>query len=187
VILLTACVYATPKHQHKQSHHAIKINSHGILTDLDFPNDKYPHKPYKINQEADAQEVFWQCFPREGLMIELDDLGNSAEELEPGDTYSLITISVTDAKGVDHEYSSRRAWPVVSNMARFQTWEALLKKEKYVCLAGNSPMLMNDSQHKGKDKVVVWYWEMLKTKKGCDSYFANMCQSKLLAKKKPTA
>ena len=59
----------------------MKINSHGILADLDFPNDDYPKKPYKIDQEAGAEYVFWQCFPREGLMIELDDLGNSWGEL----------------------------------------------------------------------------------------------------------
>jgi len=152
-----------------------RVVSHGVLTDLDYQGESVSQIPFDPEKKATHDYIYWQCFPREALTITLQDLGNSAEELYWNDTYSLLTIEVYDGKRVRHEYIMRRAWPVETYLEKFKSWQTLMKHEKYVCIAGSAPYLKDEENEKSKQKVVLWYFEQFKTKKGCDSYFERAC------------
>jgi len=152
-----------------------KINSYGILGDLDYQGDNISIQPFNPRVKKYHDHIYWQCFSRESVEVDLEDFGYSAEELLWEDNYGLLTIKVKDKRGVFHEFLIRRAWPVEAILEKFKKWRKLMEHEKYVCIAGSAPTLDKEESEKNQKKVVLWYYEQLKTKKGCDSYFLNGC------------
>jgi len=71
----------------------------------------------------------------------------------------------------------RRIWPIPVYLEKFKVWLKLMRKEKYVCIAGSSPFRERDLIKAGRKNTISWTFEQLKTKKGCDSYFENNCAS----------
>jgi hypothetical protein len=99
-------------------------------------------------------------------------MGYTSEDIGGEENYSVLKIMVSDDSSGYHEYSMRRVWPTSTYEDRFNLWLKLMKNEKYVCLLGD--FVYREEKTKG---VVSQHWvfEKIKTKKGCDSYFAGDC------------
>lgn len=147
-----------------------KIN--GVLTDNDVAAYAWGLEPRPFNpNETSGGYTYWQCFPRVSISITLEDTGDSSEDIGWKDNYGDLKIHVQVNPQLVHEYEIRSMWPVSDFEDRFNTWRKIMKKEKYVCLAGG--FVHRERQFvNGKTKEIYgWIFEKIKTKKGCDSYF----------------
>ena len=68
-----------------------------------------------------------------------------------------------------HEFISRRLMPIKSCHERIKDWDSLTKEEKYVCISGD----FIEKETKPKKITSFWIYGRYKTKKGCESYFAD--------------
>jgi len=161
----------------KERPYALLSDDHGILSNADFKDERIAKEPYDIALKNFDDYIFWQCFPRDAITIGLQELGYSSEDVGWVDNYSCLTFTAINAKGIRHEYQMRRIWPIPVYLEKFNVWLKLMRKEKYICIAGSSPYRDKESNRSGKNKTVSWTFEWLKTKKGCDSYFENNCPS----------
>jgi hypothetical protein len=152
-------------------------NDYGILNENDLVSRPWEGKPipFSISAKKGHPYIYWQCFPRENISITLKDKGYSGSEIGGDDNFGDLTIEVILDHGISHEYQMRRPWSVSGYAERFKYWQRFMKNEKYVCLAGSSGFLEETKGKNVKRQRYSWIYEKLKTKKGCDSFFAGQC------------
>lgn len=151
----------------KKYPHSILTNDYGILNEMDLKDEK--SAPFSPGESTGY--VYWQCFPRDYLRIQLEDLGYTSEDIGGKENYSGLKITASNNSGISHEYVMRRRWPLSTYEKRFNLWIKLMKGEKYVCIAGRF-FTCKDKVMSGRNwQVCEWVFEKIKTKKGCDSYF----------------
>jgi hypothetical protein len=162
---------AISKEAQKKYPYSVLTNDYGILNEKDLDTYKMGVKPPPFLPKGPYGYLYWQCFPRDRISISLKDMGYTSEDIGGEENYSVLKIMISDDSSGYHEYSMRRVWSTSTYEDRFKLWLKLMKNEKYVCLLGD---FVNRETIKG---VVSQHWvfEKIKTKKGCDSYFANDC------------
>ena len=151
---------------------SVLTNDYGILNTIDlnseldgvYPADRLPSRGHFY--------LYWQCFPREHVSFSLRDIGYSSYNLDEND--SELTITAYNRKGT-HQYGMRRNSAVSSNMKTFNQYQRLVRGQKYVCLEGMY-FYSEDRVIEGKkERVHIWTFEKIKTRKGCESYFYDRC------------
>jgi hypothetical protein len=155
--------------------YSILTNDYGILNEMDLNTHKDGTNPPPFLPKEGFGYIYWQCFPRDYLSINLEDLGYSSEDIGWNENYGDLKITVSNKTGTSHEYVMRRSWTVSGYEKRFDLWIKLMKGEKYVCLAGRFINRKDKVEHGKKHHIYSWVFEKLKTKKGCDSYFDDEC------------
>jgi len=170
-LLFTVNIYSNTLAVSKNSKDTTKITTYGILTARDFKNENISKMPFHFYTKNKHDYIYWQCFARNAISVNLEEMGYSSEDIGWTDNYSDLTITAIGPDGIKHEYIMRRPWPLPTYLAKFNSWLTLMKNEKYVCIAGSSAT----PQKKKDQMVVLWYFEQLKTKKGCNAYFLNGC------------
>ena len=160
----------------------LMTQDHGLLTKDELTAYTRDVKPALYAGEIDKNYLYWQCFPREHVTITLIDKGYSSEDIGNIDNYGDIFITVWSYEGISNEYSMRRPWAVDEEEELFHKWQKLMKNEKYVCLAGSIGRAEEKSVNHKRYITYFWVFERIKTKKGCDSYFAHQCEPKIKIK-----
>lgn len=150
-------------------------DDYNILNENDFSiyakEIKTPSFSAKKGQETWYN--YWQCFPRDHISITLEDMGDFSEDNGREESYADLKITAVINKNEHHEYYMRRAFPLSTYQDIFNTWENLMKNEKYVCLGGRFSHF-NEMTTKGtQQKTYYWTFDKFKTKKGCNSYFTH--------------
>lgn len=150
--------------------YVLLTDDYDILNEKDLKFCGIDIKPRPFSPKDSLAHVYWQCFPREDIAISLEDLGYS--DIGGEEIYGYLSITVHKIEdNVFHQYGMRRAWPVDGYEKQFNLWRKLMKKQKYVCLAG-SFISEDETVVDGKKQYTyAWTFEKIKTKKGYDSYF----------------
>ena len=148
---------------------------YGILSENDLASYTWgiKHLPFSTKQQSHYQ--YWQCFPRDRVCMTLKDKGYSSEDIDWQENYGDLQIEVSLDGNISHLYYMRRMSPVSGYEEIFNRWQKLMNKEKYVCLGGRFSGYDEKIENEQKQKIFSWVFEMIKTKKGCDSYFQNEC------------
>ncbi len=146
-----------------------------ILSENDLASYSLGIKPVPFSAKRRSDYQYWQCFPRERVSLILKDKGFSSEDIGGEDNYGDLQIEVWLDGLISHQYFMRRPSSVVGYEEIFNRWQRLMKNEKYVCLGGRFTHYEEKTENSLKKKIYSWTFEMLKTKKGCDSYFLNQC------------
>ena len=150
-------------------------DDYGILSENDLVTPPGYGKPEPFSVKDGVDYNYWQCFPRERVTLNLEDKGYPPTGSKQDGNYGELTIKVWLNGGVSHEYYRRRLVDVDSTAEVFNAWRKLMRNEKYVCLAGlfsSKEEIISDNK---KRDNYYWVFEKIKTKKGCDSYFAGQC------------
>lgn len=150
-------------------------DDYGILNENDLASYTWSVKPAPFSIKEGLEYNYWQCFPRDHISITLEDKGYSASEIGGDENYGDLMIRVWLDNGISHRYYMRRAWPVSGYGDMFSDWQKFMKNEKYVCLAGRFSSYKETKRNGKTWKKYSWVYEKLKTKKGCDSFFAGQC------------
>ena len=98
--------------------------------------DLKDEKPAPFSPKDPPGYVYWQCFSRDYLRINLEDLGYTSEDIGGKENYSGLKITASNNPDISHEYVMRRIWPLSTYEKKFDLWIKLMKGEKYVCIAG---------------------------------------------------
>ena len=146
-----------------------------ILNENDLASHTWEMKPEPFSEKEGSEYNYWQCFSRDRVIITLKDMGFSSEDIGWDDNYGDLTIKVWLDGGIYHEYFMRRRWGVDGGEDIFNWWRKLMRNEKSVCLAGRFSHYKDVIQSSTKRRTYYWTFEKIKTKKGCDSYFAGQC------------
>lgn len=151
-------------------------DDYGILNDHDLSFYlSYIHTAPHFPKTVGEGYIYWQCFPRENVSITLEDYGYFEEDLGRKDTIGNIEIRAMIKPGVFHEYCIRKVWTTQYFQGVFNQWRKLMAKQKYVCLAGDFISRQEIVENGTKRDVSGWFFERLKTKNGCVSYFDGSC------------
>ncbi len=157
---------------------SVLSNDHGVLKEIDLDSSRdgvYPPPPFSPKQPLSS--IYWHCFPRENITIDLRDFGYTSTDIGGDENYATLEITASNQSDITHEYFMRRMWPTSGYQARFNTWLRLMKGEKTVCIAG-SLAKSEERTVSGKVRTIYsWVFVKLKTNKGCDSYFQGACPS----------
>ncbi|MBA2654428.1 MAG: hypothetical protein H0U71_05125 [Gammaproteobacteria bacterium] len=159
--------YAITNSLRQEYPNSLLTDDYGILIRKDLKSEK----PAPFLLKNPPGYVYWQCFPRDRLVISLEDFGSTAEDIGIDENYSSLKITASNKHDISHEYVMRRRWPLSVYERRFNSWIKLMKGENYVCIAGeffNYKAKMEGGKRLG---VCSWIFEKIKTKKGQDSYF----------------
>lgn len=152
--------------------YVLLTDDHGILNEKDLKFCGMDIKPRPFSPKDSLAQVYWQCFPREDVAIFLEDFGYSAPDIGGEENYGYLSITVHKlGENVFHQYGMRRAFAVDGYEEQFNLWRKLMKKQKYVCLAGSFISKDEKIVDGKKQYIYAWTFEKIKTKKGHDSYF----------------
>ena len=163
---------------------SLLTNDYGILNARDIEN--YTHgltpRPFTVEGTSGAY-IYWQCFPRERIVVTLKDTGLSSDDFGWRDNIADLQIRVTINPDFVNQYNMKKRLTVTDFEKRFNKWRNLMKGEKYICLAG-SFMFRERKIEDGKEKEIYqWVFEAMKTKSGCDSYLYNCIETSKKGKK----
>lgn len=145
-------------------------DAYDVLNEMDLMINTCIAKPTPFSADDTISPYpYWQCF----------EVENSKMNCERGkydrDEKALMAMLVVigERDGERHEFISRRPISLRSCELYQKDWQKLTQNEKYVCVSGS------DHSMKIQDEKPVWIWIFgrYKTKKGCDSYFADECTS----------
>jgi hypothetical protein len=149
---------------------------YGILNDHDLFFYLSYLRPASHFPRSGSGCIYWQCFPRENISITLEDYGYfENDSRKEDDTVGNIAISAMVKPGIFHHYLIERAWPVKEVKKGFNNWRRIMKREKYVCLAGSFISHSQPVENGIKRDISSWTFDRLKTKKGCVAYFDGDC------------
>lgn len=152
--------------------YVLLTDDHGILNEKDLKFCGMDIKPRPFSPKDSLAHVYWQCFPREDVSMSLEDFGHPASGMNENENDGYVTITVFNiVDNVIHTYGMRRAFAVDGYEKRFHLWQKLMKKQKYVCLAGSFVDRDEKIVDGKKQYSYGWIFEKIKTKKGHDSYF----------------
>ncbi len=157
---------------------------YNILSENDLASYTLGIKPVPFSVKEHSDYQYWQCFPRDRVSMILKDKGYSSEEIGWEDNYGDLQIEVWLDGYVSHQYFMRRPSIVSGYEEFFNRWQKLMKNEQYVCLGGRFSDYEEKIENGQKKKIYSWTFEMIKTKKGCDSYFINQCTRTPVEKKR---
>ena len=168
-------IYSLGAHVQQKYPNVLLTADYGILDENDLAAYTWDIKPIPFSAEQGTDYNYWQCFPRDHVALTLEDFGYSSEDIGGIDNYGYLYIKARSKNLISHEYFMRRPTAIDDEQETFNRWQKLMKNEKYVCLAGR----VGHHEKKTTDnKIYVtyfWTFDRIKTKKGCDSYFANQC------------
>jgi hypothetical protein len=151
-------------------------DDHGILDERDLL--LYTHRmvntvPF-LGSNKEFSYYYWQCFSRDDIEVTFKDTGYSPEEMLGKDTLADMSIIALQGPGVFHEYTMRALMPSDVYARTLSTWRKLIKNEKYVCIGGQFGEKKDRIGSNGKrQELYTWTFDMIKTHKGCDSYFGD--------------
>jgi hypothetical protein len=156
----------------KKYPYSLLTDDYDILSENDLGSFTWgiEQKPFSTKKPSKAY-TYWQCFPRELVMVSLSDNGQSASELGWKENVAYLEISVLMDEGIQHVYHMRSIWSIKDFQKRFNKWLKLMEREKYICLEGEFTNQEKEMKNGKTWTTYGWTFEKLKTKKGCDSYF----------------
>ncbi len=187
--LVVLCLAVFISHAETQDKHLERLkkefpfglitDDYGILNVQDLRRNACIAMPSPFSNRKWSSYPIWQCFEVKNTNFDCE-IGGRDE-----DTKEMMAMMVIFGarNGENHEFVSRRPLPLKSCRLYQKDWRKFTQNEKYVCLSGSSPI---ENKIKGK---LGWDWVFgrYKTRKGCDSYFADECEPRPKCKVMPPA
>src|SRR3990167_7522745 len=165
--------------------YAVLTADYGILNevDLDSELDGVKHPP-RFSTKIKGY-LYWQCFPRDSVTIDLEDFGYSPED-DPesdikynGENNSTLTITAQGKRGILHRYVMWRNFPLSLTEDQFNAYLKLMHEEQNVCIAGTylekEIKIIKGEMGASKRKIYYWGFKKIKTTKGCEAYHQGGC------------
>lgn len=145
-------------------------DDYGVLDELDLKINTCIAEPTPFSKSNTISPYpYWQCFE-----VKRSKMDCERGKYDPHEK-ALMSMLVVSGKreGERHEFISRRPMPLSSCKLFQKDWQKFTWHEKYVCVSGS------DHSIEIQDGKPVWIWIFgrYKTHKGCDSYFADECES----------
>lgn len=148
--------------------YALLTDDFGILNHDDLKINQCIAEPSLFSQNVSTPYPYWQCFDIKDAKMECEGRIYSAEEKS-----RMSMLVITGARKNElNEFISRRPMKLKTCRLYLHDWARLTKNENHVCISGNS---ISSNMHKKGQKKSVWIFDRYKTKKGCESYFSEMC------------
>src|SRR5438045_4124490 len=143
-IVFVNVAYAVSDKAKEKYPYPLLNDDHGILSENDLASFTWGLKPKKFtsSEGTTGPYNYWQCFPREQVMVTLSDMGHSSDELGWKKNVASLGVDVLtnkdirDNEDIKHTYEMRAHWTIAGYQKRFNKWLKLMEGEKYVCLAG---------------------------------------------------
>jgi hypothetical protein len=157
----------------KKNPYALLTDDYGILTGDDIAITACRFGPVQFNED-DYSGRFWKCYLTKDVKFECDEpfFVENEEELE---VFYTFTASERDKSST---YYPRRHVPVSVCKDLKRRWNQLTKNQKHVCLLGVYDGKRIEDQNGSTTKELIWRWNSLRTKKGCEADFAEDCSLK---------
>jgi len=179
LIIFINVTYAISNKVKQKYPYPLITKDYDILSENDLGSFTWglPQKQFIATEGTTGPYNYWQCFPRENVMVTLSDTGQSSDELGWKNNVAYLKIRVFTDKymekktDIQHVYEMRTNLSITDYQKKFNKWLKLMKGEKYVCLAGHFVDLDKKVMNGRTWITYGWIFEKLKTKKGCDSYF----------------
>ena len=152
-------------------------DDYGILEIQDLRSNACVARPYAFLKGEWGIYEIWQCFEvkKSNFDCEIGGRDDDTKEI-------MAMLVIFGQRGKEsHEFISRRPISLMECRDRQADWRKMIKNEKYVCVSGSFP---------GKELVKgvpgwVWFFGRYKTRKGCESYFADECEPRPKCKVMP--
>lgn len=170
LLILSFKTFAVSLVAKKKYPYPLLTNDYGILNEQDLACYARDIPPRPFNSQNSGEYNYWQCFPRNKVLITFLDMGYSTEDVGWEDTLSDLKIRIYVTPTIIHEYQMRRPWPVSEYLPRFKLWHKLMANQKYVCFAGSFSEKKEVIEEAIPREINYWIFEKIKTKKGKDSY-----------------
>lgn len=142
---------------------------YGILDENDLGLYAWEFQTNKPFSEKITGRNYWQCFPTSDVSFDYSD-GSYNDDVK-AKTYSFV-LTAKNEKGQLHEYM--RKMPISKQDCQLVDceWKKLMNDQRYVCLGGSFITHEKKITQGHKVQVYLWTFDKIKTKNGCDSYFA---------------
>lgn len=169
--------------------YAVLTEDYGILNEIDLDSELDGVKHPQMFSTKTKGYIYWQCFPRDSVIISLEDTGESKED-DPGsdvkyngENDARLVISGLGRQGILHKYRMWRNFPISQTEDQFNRYLKLLRGEKNVCIAGSylekeTKKIVGEVETT-RQKIYFWGFEKVKTTKGCEAYHKNGCHYNL--------
>lgn len=155
--------------------YGLLTSGYGIVTEDDLAYDAQNRASTPYDPTKDFNSLHWQCFPVSAIkQISRSWLGMDGAE-NSDNIYKMCAIEIEiQFNGERQFYVDRRGHRIAYCKEFSQSWNQLISGEDIVCLNGDGGEYQKD---KDGSRYKLWTWEKVKTRKGCDSYFAGECKT----------
>jgi len=143
-------------------------DDHGILTEAELADESYGQTIASASNPISS--IHWKCYRTDGITINYRVMEYSKEH---GEDVADLNINAIDEKGIVNQYGMRRGLGVTYCEETSKVWEKLMKEQEYVCINGHYTSNEIELYNGKKQQVIGWVFNKLKTKNGCNNYFAS--------------
>ncbi len=153
----------------KEFPYGLLTEDYGILNRLDLKINACTAIPEPFPASDNQPYSYWQCF-------EVKDSKMDCErgKYDPHEKALMSKLVVSGLRDKErHEFISRRPISLRSCRLYQKDWQKFTNNETHVCVSGSSPL----KEMHGAKLLWNWIFDRYKSKKGCDSYFAEECTS----------
>lgn len=146
------------------------IPDYGVLTEVDFKvAESNRIKPIPLYNHHNSYK-YWQCFPVQDVTLGCHLWSTD----DPKKFLADADIRAYSGKEY-HEYGGRRADDLKLCQKSLKEWKRISANVDTICLLGEAAGMEQKIRDGKKIVVKGWVWDMVKTKKGCNSYFGEDC------------
>jgi hypothetical protein len=181
-IALTAILFqeALADNQRSGFYDAIKKNPYALLTDDydiltgdDIAITICRFGPIEFNEDDDRGR-YWKCYLTRNVTFSCGEpfFVENEEELE------VIFKFTVSEKEMSSTYYPRRHVPISVCKDLQKRWKQLTRNQPHVCFLGVYDGKRIATKNGSTSKRLVWTWNSLKTKKGCEADFPEDCSLK---------
>jgi len=163
-------VFAIDQESLKKYPYQLLTNDYGILNEANLKRYTYKKKIEPYTRKFNGID-YWQCFPTKNVNVWYEKNDFDLDGTLHSNPYILVTINPTTT----YQYCLCRSSSADYAQDKVKKWQDLMKNQQFVCIGGSYNQTSYKFQNGKKTTNQSWFFENLKTKKGCDSYFSGWC------------
>lgn len=150
----------------------VLTEDYDILEEKDLSSDTQDFTSYDSFDRKGSPLRYWQCFETKDISINYSIMDYAEEWHE---LVGLLQISVFKNKKLSTIYVVGKGLGLSMCNTDKNRWENLIKDEQHVCLNGDFFPSQDPDSFENRNKIDVWTFDRLKTKKGCAGYYGSDC------------
>jgi hypothetical protein len=143
-------------------------DDYDILNEQDLADEFYGTTSAPISDPHHS--IYWKCYRTKDITINYRILEYSKDWLED---VADLNINAIDENGIVNQYVMRRGIGVTYCKRNSESWKKLMRDQEHVCIHGNYVGSNEELYNGKKQQIMGWVFNKLKTKSGCNNYFAS--------------